>query len=117
MTATALREANEELGIDPDNVEVLGLLSPFATVVSDRWLTPVIALERSPSQLRGDGFEIAEWFRIDIAELLVAPHTVRELERDGIRRPVHFYEASQRVIWGVTGGILHELLVLLGRAD
>jgi 8-oxo-dGTP pyrophosphatase MutT (NUDIX family) len=117
VTATALREANEELGIDPDNVEVLGLLSPFGTVVSDRWLTPVIGLERGPSQLRGDGFEIAEWFRIDIADLLVAPHTVRELERDGIRRPVHFYKASQRVIWGVTGGILHELLVLLGRAD
>jgi 8-oxo-dGTP pyrophosphatase MutT (NUDIX family) len=117
VVATALREANEELGIDPENVEVLGLLSPFATVVSDRWLTPVIGLERSPSQLRGDGFEVAEWFRIDIADLLVAPHSVRVLERDGVRRNVHFYEASQRVIWGVTGGILHELLVLLGRTD
>ncbi len=117
VVATALREANEELGIEPDNVEVLGLLSPFATVVSDRWLTPVIGLERSPSVLRGDDFEIAEWFRIDIADLLVAPHIEREFERDGIRRLVHYYEASQRVIWGVTGGILHELLVLLGRSD
>ncbi|HVC04551.1 MAG TPA: CoA pyrophosphatase [Candidatus Acidoferrales bacterium] len=117
VVETALREAHEELGVDPDNVEVLGLLSPFATVVSDRWLTPVLGLERSPSHLRGDEFEIAEWFRIDIADLLVAPHTVREMERDGIRRRVHFYEASQRVIWGVTGGILHELLELLGRTD
>ena len=117
VVVTALREANEELGIEPDNVEVLGLLSPFSTVVSDRWLTPVIGLERSPSKLRGDDFEIAEWFRIDIAELLVAPHTEREFERDGIRRRVHYYEASQRIIWGVTGGILHELLVLLGRSD
>jgi len=117
VVATALREANEELGVDAENVEVLGLLSPFATVVSDRWLTPVIGLERSPSKLRSDEFEIAEWFRVDIAELLVAPHSVRELERDGVRRRVHFYEASQRVIWGVTGGILHELLVLLGRTD
>ena len=117
VVATALREANEELGIEPDNVEILGLLSPFPTIVSDRWLTPVIGLERSPSTLRGDDFEIAEWFRIDIADLLVAPHTEREFERDGIRRRVHYYEASQRIIWGVTGGILHELLVLLGRSD
>jgi 8-oxo-dGTP pyrophosphatase MutT (NUDIX family) len=117
VVTTALREANEEVGVDPENVEILGLLSPFATVVSERWLTPVIGLERSPSRLRGDGFEVAEWFRIDIAELLVAPHTVRELEHDGIRRRVHYYEASQRVIWGVTGGILNELLVLLGRDD
>jgi 8-oxo-dGTP pyrophosphatase MutT (NUDIX family) len=117
VVATALREANEEVGVEPENVEILGLLSPFATVVSDRWVTPVIGLERSPSVLRGDGFEVAEWFRVDIAELLVAPHTVREFERDGISRLVHFYEASQRIIWGVTGGIVHELLVLLGRDD
>jgi 8-oxo-dGTP pyrophosphatase MutT (NUDIX family) len=117
VVATALREANEELGIDPANVEVLGLLSPFATVVSDRWLTPVVALERSPSVLRGDGFEVAEWFRVDIADLMVAPHIVRELQRDGIGRRVHFYEVSNRVIWGVTGVIVHELLTLLGRTD
>jgi 8-oxo-dGTP pyrophosphatase MutT (NUDIX family) len=117
VVATALREANEELGIDPTKVEVLGLLSPFATVVSDRWLTPIVGLERSPSTLRGDGFEVAEWFRVDIADLMVAPHTVRELQRDGVARQVHFYEVSDRVIWGVTGVIVHELLTLLGRTD
>jgi 8-oxo-dGTP pyrophosphatase MutT (NUDIX family) len=117
VVATALREANEELGVEPDNVEVLGLLSPFSTVVSDRWLTPVVGLERSPSKLRSDELEVAEWFHIDIAELMTAPHTVRELERDGVHRSVHFYEASQRVIWGVTGAIVHELLELLGRGD
>jgi 8-oxo-dGTP pyrophosphatase MutT (NUDIX family) len=117
VVATALREANEELGIEPENVEVIGLLSPFSTVVSDRWLTPVVGLERSPSTLRTDHFEIAEWFRIDLAELMTAPHIVRELERDGLRRSVHFYETSQRVIWGITGAIVHELLELLGRGD
>jgi 8-oxo-dGTP pyrophosphatase MutT (NUDIX family) len=117
VVATALREANEELAVDPANVEVLGLLSPFATVVSDRWLTPVVALERGPSALHGDGFEVAEWFRVDIADLMVAPHTVRELQRDGVARHVHFYEVSDRVIWGVTGVIVHELLTLLGRTD
>jgi 8-oxo-dGTP pyrophosphatase MutT (NUDIX family) len=117
VIATALREAHEEVGVQPDNVEVLGLLSPFSTVVSDRWLTPVVGLERSPSNLRSDEFEVAEWFRIDIAELMTAPHTVRELERDGVRRSVHFYEASQRIIWGITAAILHELLEVLGRSD
>jgi 8-oxo-dGTP pyrophosphatase MutT (NUDIX family) len=117
VVATALREAHEEVGVEPDDVEVLGLLSPFSTVVSDRWLTPVVGLERSPSNLRSDEFEVAEWFRIDVAELMTAPHTVRELERDGVRRSVHFYEASQRIIWGITAAIVHELLELLGRSD
>jgi 8-oxo-dGTP pyrophosphatase MutT (NUDIX family) len=115
--ATALREANEEVGVEPDNVEILGLLSPFSTAVSDRWLTPVVGLERSPTRFRSDQVEVAEWFHIDLAELMTAPHVVRELERDGVRRSVHFYEASQRIIWGVTGAIVHELLELLGRTD
>jgi 8-oxo-dGTP pyrophosphatase MutT (NUDIX family) len=115
--ATALREANEEVGVEPDNVEILGLLSPFSTVVSDRWLTPVVGLERTPTQFRGDHIEVAEWFRVDLADLMTAPHTVRELERDGVRHSVHFYEVSERIVWGVTGAIVHELLTLLGRTD
>ncbi len=117
VVATALREAHEELGIERDSVEVLGVLSPFSTAVSERWLTPVVALQRRAIAFRTDHVEIAEWFRVDIVDLLRAPHTIRELERDGVRRRVHFYEASDRVIWGVTGEIVHELLELLGRTD
>jgi 8-oxo-dGTP pyrophosphatase MutT (NUDIX family) len=117
VVATALREAREELDIQPSSVEVLGLLSTFSTVVSGRWLTPVVGLQRGPIELRADDFEIAEWFRIDIADLLVAPHTVREIERNGVRGRIHYYEASGRIIWGVTGAILHELLERLGRVD
>jgi 8-oxo-dGTP pyrophosphatase MutT (NUDIX family) len=117
VVATALREAGEELGIQPASVEVLGLLSSFSTVVSGRWLTPVVGLQRGPIEFTPDDFEIAEWFRIDIEDLLVAPHTVREIERNGIRGRIHYYEVSGRVIWGVTGAILHELLERLGRVD
>ncbi len=117
VMATALREAGEELGIQRDSVEVLGLLSPFSTVVSGRWLTPVVGMQRGPIEFRTDDFEIAEWFRIDIADLMVAPHSIREIERNGMRGRVHYYEASGRVIWGVTGAILHEFLERLGRTD
>jgi 8-oxo-dGTP pyrophosphatase MutT (NUDIX family) len=117
VVETALREAGEELGIQRDSVEVLGLLSAFSTVVSGRWLTPVVGMQRGPIELRTDDFEIAEWFRIDIADLMVAPHSVREIERNGMRGRVHYYEASGRVIWGVTGAILHEFLERLGRND
>jgi 8-oxo-dGTP pyrophosphatase MutT (NUDIX family) len=117
VVATALREAGEELGIQPSSVEVLGVLSSFSTVVSGRWLTPVVGLQRGPIDFRTDDFEIAEWFRIDIADLLVAPHTIREIERNGMRGRIHYYEASGRIVWGVTGAILHELLERLGRVD
>ena len=122
VVETALREAHEEVGLPPDNVEVIGLLPPFSTAVSERWLTPVVGLQRSTWDMRLDADEVAELFRVDLADLLVAPHEVRRLERDGVTRDVHFYEVRgiagagpTRVIWGVTGGILHELMRRLGR--
>ena len=117
LRATALREAYEEVGIDPDNVDVIGVLPGFTTAVSNRWLTPVVGLQRAAWTVQADPIEVAEWFLVDLAELLTAPHEVRRLERDGIERDVHFYQASERVIWGVTGAVLHELMSRLGRRE
>lgn len=117
VIATALREAREEVGLDPANVEVLGVLPPFTTAVSNRWLTPVVGLQRSPWTVVPDMIEVAEWFRVDLAALLEAPHEVRRVERDGLSRNVHFYQVGERVIWGVTAAILHELMRRLGRTD
>lgn len=115
--ATALREAHEEVGIDPGNVDVIAVLPGFMTAVSNRWLTPVVGLQRVAWTVRPDPVEVAEWFLVDLAELLTAPHEVRRLERDGIERDVHFYRVGERVIWGVTGAILHEVMGRLGRRD
>jgi 8-oxo-dGTP pyrophosphatase MutT (NUDIX family) len=115
--STALRESYEEVGLEPDNVEVVGVLPPFVTAVSNRWLTPVVGLQRRPWNVRADRIEVAEWFWVDLASLMEAPHEVRRLERDGRARDVHFYRVGERVIWGVTGAILHELMRRLGRPD
>jgi 8-oxo-dGTP pyrophosphatase MutT (NUDIX family) len=115
--ATALREAREEVGVDPDNVDVIGALPGFVTAMSNRWLTPIVGLQRTAWMVRSDPAEVAEWFLVDLEELLSAPHEVRRLERDGVARDVHFYRVGERVIWGVTGAILHELLRRLGRRD
>ena len=116
-SATAVREAHEEVGVDPGNVDLIGVLPPFVTAVSNRWLTPVVGLQRESWTVRADPVEVAEWFLVDLADLLSAPHEVRRLERDGVERDVHFYTVAGRVIWGVTGAILHELLRRLGRED
>jgi len=117
VVATALREAREEVGLEPANVDVVGVLPPFATAVSNRWLTPVVGLQRHAWDVRPDELEVAEWFRVDLSTLLTAPHEIRRLEREGVARDVHFYEVDGRTIWGVTATILHELLRRLGRAD
>jgi len=115
--ATALREAKEELGVPPDQVEVLGLLRPVTTATSERHLVPVVALQRAPIQPVPDGFEVADWFRVPITELLTAPLPARRVPGGGRDGFVRFYEVGGRVIWGATAAILHDLLTRLGRTD
>lgn len=114
---TALREAHEELGVARDRVEVLGVLRPVTTASSERHLIPVVALERSPVHPVPDGFEVADWFRIPLAELMVAPVVARHIPGGGRDGFVRFYEVGGRVIWGATAAILHDLLGRLGRTD
>lgn len=117
VVATALREAGEEVGVEPGNVEVLGSLAPRLTHRSQLWLTPVIGVQLHPFAVRGDGYEVAEWFWVPLAELRRAPHRVERWERYGEPpRDVHHYQAAGRIIWGVTGQILHDLFELLAAA-
>jgi hypothetical protein len=93
------------------------MLRPVNTVSSERHLTPIVALERTPINPVPDGFEVADWFRIPLADLLTAPLTARRVPGGGRDGFVRFYEVGDRVIWGATAAILHDLLARLGRTD
>ena len=117
IVGTALRELHEEMSVPPEAVEVLGQLQPVLTATSYRRLTPVVAVERRPIEPVPDPYEVDEWFRISLAELLRAPLTARRIPGDPMERAVYFYEAAGRVIWGASAAILHDLLGRLGRSD
>jgi 8-oxo-dGTP pyrophosphatase MutT (NUDIX family) len=114
IAATALREAREEAGIPAEAVEVIGLLPPFLTAMSEKWLTPVVGLHDQEIELRPDPFEVARLFRLDLRALMNAPHTVRTLTHEGRSRRVHFYELDGNVVWGVTAAIISELITRIG---
>lgn len=113
---TALREAQEEAGVDPSAVEVVGLLPPLLTATSDNWLTPVVGLHDRDLRLRAEPFEVARLFHVDLRALIDAPHRVRTLSHEGRSRTVHFYQAGGDIIWGVTGAIVAELIARIGAA-
>jgi len=58
---TALREAHEEINLDPGAVEILGVLTPLFIPVSNFSVTPVLACARYPMELRADGLDVIEF--------------------------------------------------------
>ena len=116
LVATALREAAEEVGLDPGGVEVLGALPSRLTRRSDLWLTPIVAQLTRPFQVRGDGYEVADWFWLPLTALLSSDHRAEQWSDAGEPRTVHFYEVEGRTVWGVTGAIVHDLLERLAAA-
>ncbi len=115
QVAAALREAQEEIGLDPTRVEVLGLLSPVFTVVSNYLVTPVVAF--LPQGLGSLQLQASEVTEIILASLrgLANPailHTEQWM-RNGKARTIYFYDYGPYRIWGATARILHSLLEIL----
>lgn len=114
LIATALREAEEELGIPPTAVEVLGTLDP-QPVISGYLVTPVVGMIPADLPLRPAGAEIARVFTVPLT-WLADPRHVRVEYRQwaGMQYPVYFYEPYEgEVIWGLTARILRNLLSIL----
>ena len=109
---TALREAHEEIGLEPAGVEVLGLLSPVFTVVSNFIITPVVAyLPQGPGELRLQPSEVTEVVLAPLktlADPAIARH--EQWTRAGVARTVYFYDYGPHCIWGATGRMLNTLL-------
>ncbi|GER82043.1 coenzyme A pyrophosphatase [Thermogemmatispora aurantia] len=112
---TALREAQEELGLPPERSEVLGLLSPSFTLVTNFWITPVVAfLPAGPGPLTPQASEVAEVIRAPLPALADPRIFHSEVwDTSGLRRVVYFYDYGPYRIWGATARILHQLLSIL----
>jgi 8-oxo-dGTP pyrophosphatase MutT (NUDIX family) len=112
---TALREAHEEIGLEAERAQVLGLLPPVFTVVSNFIITPVVAyLPWGPGELQLQRSEVTEVVLAPLKELanpVIARH--EQWTRGGVTRTVYFYDYGPYCIWGATGRMLNTLLQTL----
>ena len=109
----ALREAWEEIGLEPRFVEPLGLSTRYETV-SGYVVTPVVALVRPGFELRPSPEEVAEVFEAPFAFLMDPENHRREFyDFESGRRWFYVMPWRERRIWGATAGILRELWVRL----
>jgi 8-oxo-dGTP pyrophosphatase MutT (NUDIX family) len=106
---TALREAHEEVGLPPTDVEVLGALPPTPTFVTNYAIYPFVGLIEPGFAWVLQHTEVAEVLELSLADLR-AGYGERRLVRRGIPFRTPTYEAGGHVIWGATARILGELL-------
>jgi len=115
--AAALREAQEEVGLDPARVEPLGLLDDQETFATQYVITPWVGVVRGPVVWQPDGEEIEKVIEVPVAALLDrGGFRVERWERDGVEREVYFYEYRDTTIWGATARILKTYLDLVEAA-
>lgn len=111
---TALREAEEEVGLAPSQVEVLGLLPDYCTGTGFR-VTPVVGLVSPPLNLRLDDFEVAEVFEPPLEYLLdPARHLRQRIVHEGVEREYWTVPWQGHYIWGATAGMIVSLHRFLG---
>lgn len=120
--ATALREAHEEIGLDPSFVDVLGAM-PTYTTGTGFVVTPVVAIVRPGFVLRADPFEVAEVFAVPLSFLMnPANHRrhsvmVGTVQREFLSIPWEGVDEHGRpcryFIWGATAAMLRNLYRLL----
>ena len=111
--AAALREAHEEIGLDPAHVEVVGRLGEALAVLSGFRLTPWVGVVPYPYPYVAQPEEVAGLVELSVADL-VAPgsHRVGTREAFGMVHQVHTFDVGGNVVWGATARILHQLVTV-----
>jgi 8-oxo-dGTP pyrophosphatase MutT (NUDIX family) len=107
--AAAKREAEEETGIPPGAVEVIGYLDDYPTI-SEYMITPVVGLVEDVKEVKPCAREVAEIFEVPLAFVVDPASFERKVfTRDGLNVPFFELNYGERRIWGATAGMLWNL--------
>lgn len=110
VAACALREAREEVGVDPDGVTVVAQLPELWVPVTGFAVTPVIGWWHTPGPVWAQESEVAAVQRVPISDLADPANRVRVRHPSGFVGPG--FEVADMLVWGFTGGLVEGLLRL-----
>jgi 8-oxo-dGTP pyrophosphatase MutT (NUDIX family) len=111
LATTALREAQEEIALEPARVELVGALPPVSTFVTDYRVHPFVGLVAHPAELGlvPNPTEVETVLTFSL-ELLREGYAMRRLVRRGVPIRTPTYEVEGQLIWGATARILGDFL-------
>ncbi len=109
LVQTALRESHEEIGLQPDDVQVVGALPPVGTFVTGYKVHPFVGLIPDGLSFKPNPDEVAAVLLFQLDELR-AGFAMRRLVRRGVPFRTPTYVVGEHLIWGATARILADLL-------
>ena len=109
LRTTALREAEEEIGLDAGGVELVGALPPVGTFVTGYRIFPFVGLIEPGQTWRPQATEVAEVLEFALADL-IRGHEMQRLLRKGVPIRTPTYTVDGHLIWGATARIVQSLL-------
>jgi 8-oxo-dGTP pyrophosphatase MutT (NUDIX family) len=109
LRTTALREAHEEIGLDPADVELVGALPPVGTFVTGYRIFPFVGRIEEGHVWTPQESEVANVLEFSLADL-VRGHEMKRLVRKGVPVKTPTYTVQGHLVWGATGRIVQSLL-------
>jgi 8-oxo-dGTP pyrophosphatase MutT (NUDIX family) len=113
LRSTALREAHEEIGLDPAGVELVGALPPVGTFVTGYRIFPFVGLIEPGQTWRPQDTEVEKVLEFTLADLMRG-HEMQRLIRKGVPIKTPTYTVEGHLVWGATARIVQSLLERLG---
>jgi 8-oxo-dGTP pyrophosphatase MutT (NUDIX family) len=115
LIITALRETEEEIGVNPDKIEIIGALTKLFIIASNFNVLPAIGLINEVPEFLADEHEVDEIIEVNLADLMdeekqkEKPLTILQ----GITINAPYFDLNNKVVWGATAMILSELKQIL----
>ena len=114
LAETALREASEEIGIDPARVQILGELTPVHVLVSGFTLHPVVGVSHGRPAFQASPGEVDEILEVSLADLQDASRIRRGTRlREGMAIEYPYFDLRGHQVWGATAMVLGEFISLI----
>lgn len=109
----ALRETQEEIGLNPEDVQVVGELNSMATVVSNSHIVPIVGRYRTPPKLHAVNSEVDRVFSVPLSELVrTDTYSQEHWIFDDREFQINFFYLDDETIWGATARILFQVMML-----
>jgi 8-oxo-dGTP pyrophosphatase MutT (NUDIX family) len=116
LAETALREASEEIGVDPVSVQILGELTPVHVLVSGFTLHPVVGVSHERPAFQAAPGEVDEILEVSLADLQDASRIRRGTRiREGMAIEYPYFDLRGHQVWGATAMVLGEFITVIAQ--